>query len=534
MAGLGRFALILGGLLSVVAAQNGALTNDSLPVVDLGYAIHQASISISNQSNTYYNFSNIRYAAPPLGNLRFNATLPPLDNRTAGIQDGSYGNICPQAFASWQIGDLSLNPGASNENEDCLFLDVVVPENVYAQNKAVPVIVWIHGGGYTLGSKYAAGNPTGLLDQSLDAASGGQIWVGINYRLGAFGWLNGETFSKSGTPNVGLYDQRMALEWVQKNIHLFGGDASRVTAMGESAGGGSILHQVTAYGGRKAPFNQAIMQSPAFIPNPLKSQSDSAFRKFLTAANVSTLEEARMLDTSVLQLASKIAQGKAFYGTFTFGPMPDGDFVPDLPGKLLLDGKFDQNLTILAAHNSNEAGHYTPPTATYSDNFTTYIQLYFPAISPETLTYLAETLYPPIFDGSQPYTTPFDRLNLAISHFTFVCSTSWLGHAFNCAIYNYLFSVAPGNHTQDVPYTFFNGAIASVKNDTVAVMMQRYLAGFVENGDPNREGVPDWGTFGGDSRVMNFNQTFVDIEVDEQAVGERCGWWQKALYGDDF
>lgn len=79
-----------------------------------------------------------------------------------------------------------MNPGASNENEDCLFLDLVVPKSVFdnkANKTAVPVIVWIHGGGFTLGSKYAAGNPTGLLDQSLDLNSGGQIWVGINYRV---------------------------------------------------------------------------------------------------------------------------------------------------------------------------------------------------------------------------------------------------------------------------------------------------------------------------------------------------------------
>jgi carboxylesterase type B len=78
---------------------------------------------------------------------------------------------------------LSLNPGASNENEDCLFLDVVVPKSIYGQNESVPVIIWVHGGGFTLGSKYAAGNPTGLLDQSLDTESRGQIWVGINYRV---------------------------------------------------------------------------------------------------------------------------------------------------------------------------------------------------------------------------------------------------------------------------------------------------------------------------------------------------------------
>lgn len=67
----------------------------------------------------------------------------------------------------------------------------------------------------------------------------------MNYRLGAFGWLSGPTLQSNGTANAGLHDQRLALEWIQDNIHLFGGDPNRVTIIGESAGGGSIMHQIT-------------------------------------------------------------------------------------------------------------------------------------------------------------------------------------------------------------------------------------------------------------------------------------------------
>lgn len=127
------------------------------------------------------------------------------------------------------------------ETEDCLLLDVVVPKKVFESNSSAPVLVHIHGGGYVVGSKIYFSDPSYLLAKSSD----NMIVVGINYRLGALGWLAGPSFQKDGTANAGLLDQRMALEWVQQYIHLFGGDKDQVTVMGESAGAGSIVHHVT-------------------------------------------------------------------------------------------------------------------------------------------------------------------------------------------------------------------------------------------------------------------------------------------------
>lgn len=308
--------------------------------------------------------------------------------------------------------------------------------------------------------------------------------------------------------------------------------------MGESAGGGSIMHHITAYGGSKPELNplfrQAIIQSPAFIPIGLKATANSAFASFLSYANVTTLAELRQLDTLTLQNANKLAQSLAFYGTFTFGPAPDGSYVPDLPGKLLLEGRYNKNLKIIAAHNINEAGRYTPPTATNSEDFTTYLKLYFPSISAKNLDYLTGTLFPPVYDGSQPYTTPFDRLKLAIADFTFTCSTRWLAAAYNYTSHNYLFSVPPGNHSQDIPYTFYNGPSATVKNDTLAIVMQRYLTEFGESGNPNRPGLDHWAETGQAGKVLNFNESFIDTRVDIETVNPRCSWWQQALYGNDW
>ena len=181
--------------------------------------------------------------------------------------------------------------------------------------------------------------------------------MSLNYRLGAFGWLSGPTFQQAnGTANAGLHDQRFALEWVQQNIHLFGGDPRRVTVFGESAGGGSIMHQITAYGGKSGPvaFAQAVLQSPAFWPVVSNQQQEQTFNSYLSLLNVSTIEEARELPSSELLAANFKQISLSTYGKYTYGPAVDGDFVPALPGELLLHGQYRKGLKVMVGHNFDE------------------------------------------------------------------------------------------------------------------------------------------------------------------------------------
>lgn len=174
-------------LLGAFVAGACAASNSTGPVVDLPYALYAPKSVVSPDSRTYYNFSNIRYASSPIDALRFQLPRDPPDNRSAGVQDGSYGKICPQAYTPWQSSTAVTAPPGELESEDCLFLDVVVSEDAWRRrgNASLPVLAWIHGGGYQIGAKWGgpATNPLGLLDRSYDGDNEGVIWVGLNYRV---------------------------------------------------------------------------------------------------------------------------------------------------------------------------------------------------------------------------------------------------------------------------------------------------------------------------------------------------------------
>ena len=412
-----------------------------------------------------------------MGELRFAPPLAPTGRNTT-INNGSVGKICPQANPKWELTAAvfdvdyltgqKYNPASDpagkssgiptqdpRSSEDCLFLDVVVPKQIFAKANAsstapgatvsqivdgqiqvstgsppsessgAPVLVWIYGGGYTAGDK-SAYSAAGLIKASqANATSEGLVFVSINYRLGAFGWLSGPTLQSNGTANAGLYDQRLALQWVQDNIHLFGGDPNKVTVIGESAGGGSIMHQITAFGGNKgpAPFQQAIMQSPGFQNVASYYQQEQIFNTYLKLTNVSTVEELRQLPYSTLQMANIVQIGNSTYGEFTFGPVVDGLIAPAIPGKLLLQGSFDKNLKIMVGHNADEGLIFVSPNITDNATLNDYILDAFPTIQPAVANYLETTLYPPNMTngtlGTTGYNDAVGRADLLISESTF-------------------------------------------------------------------------------------------------------------------
>ncbi|EUC41839.1 hypothetical protein COCMIDRAFT_8509 [Bipolaris oryzae ATCC 44560] len=548
-----RVGAATAALLGAVYAQNSS----SLPTVDLGYQVYRASGF--NETGNFYNFSNIRYAAPPVGELRWAPPQAPATNRSA-INNGDESRICPQANGAWgatvtaslvaqALGrpPIPYVPSGANasavvpprdprESEDCLFLDVFVPEDVFesaGKGFGAPVLVWIYGGGYTGGSKNA--NPAGLLAASGNSTNGDVIYVAMNYRLGALGWMGGPSFqSEGGTSNLGLYDQRLALEWVQENIHLFGGDKNRVTVFGESAGGGSIMHQITAYGGSKgpAPFQQAIPQSPGWQPvNSLITQ-ETVYDKYLNLTGATSLAELRALSSDdVIRANAQQIIYDSPYGSYTYGPVVDGDFVPLQPGLLLAQGRFDKDVRVMIGYNADEGAVFTPTSVNTSTALRAQVGQSYANAPQSTIDYIVDTLYPPVFDGSLGYTNDYERGKLIVAESAFTCNTYFLSEAYGNETYVYLFAVPPALHGQDVPYTYYDGGALSdsVRNATVARALQEFITSFAETGVPDAVGVKEFQVYGPNATVLELDITGFE-EVRDRNANARCAWWQKALY----
>ncbi|RZL27228.1 carboxylesterase/lipase family protein [Rhodococcus globerulus] len=270
----------------------------------------------------------IPYARPPVGALRLQAPRPVRPWR--GERNAS-------AFGDASVQNkkgLALAPGKYQpSSEDCLTLNVLAPE--YPSREPLPVMVFIHGGANTIGT-----SATGIYSGRSLVTRGNIVYVSINYRLGALGFLD---FTEFSTPrhhfdaNLGLRDQVAALQWVQRNIAAFGGDPDRVTVFGESAGGTAVT-TLLATPAAKGLFAAAIAESPA--PDLVANQSLSREwgRRFIdilgsdaTPDQALRLTSARELGRAGARLGAEALA--ATPGLHPFGPSVDGDFLPHPPAE---------------------------------------------------------------------------------------------------------------------------------------------------------------------------------------------------------
>ncbi|KAI1463154.1 alpha/beta-hydrolase [Daldinia caldariorum] len=538
-------------LLGFLALANAAKVMQDLPTLKLPWGTWQATVY--EEDDKIYLFRNVRFGAPP---ERFGRPSFP-DEKSDALQTIAQDISCIQLDTSSMKnppgGDKPIGDPRNDdvlETEDCLFLDVYVPVSAFGSDitDLLPVIVWINGGAYAAGSK----NPSGPIASGrsiLNASEYQTIFIEGNYRLGAFGWLAGDYMQQVGQPNAGLYDQALLFEWAQEYVELVKGDKDRVTAWGESAGAGSVLHHLIREDGTKDPlFRTFAIQSPAFQwawDNSPGGTLDTVYRNFSDFAGCGfefDIDCLRKAPEEDLRRANQlIFRSFPLTGLFPVGPAVDGGWV----------NKFWHDIdSAIISHCANESFGFTP-VVTNETEFDQILENFFPGsrLKPQRDAvkeyYNCEELY----DGDF-----YACLSAIVRESSFTCNTRDLFEAYPAESYMMRYSFPQSSvafHASDL-YPLFtknaeeviaalNGSIGEENATLYANLLyglkipeayKNYFASFALTGDPN-EGLlsppyEQWPVANGSSEllsnVMKVSLIF-SLTTDDQNSKSNCSFW---------
>jgi para-nitrobenzyl esterase len=457
-------------------------------------------------------FKGIPYAAPPVGERRWQAPAPAA--AWSGVRDArTFGSKC---WAAAPYGGPVETAGVS---EDCLFVNVWTGASNTAEKR--PVMVWLHGGGFQFGT---GGSP--LFDGTKLAARG-VVLVTLNYRLGVFGYLaRPDLADESGGQSsgmVGLLDQLAALRWVKDNIDRFGGDAGNVTVFGESAGAhavGMLMASPLAAGA----FHKAIGQSGAFWESehgPMRSRA--------AAERMGTELGDRLGATTLAQLRAVPAQRLAAETNWTFATDPGlTNFTPSIDGYVLTEDPYvrfaagrQHDVPLLTGWNVAEGQPFAnralpaQTTAAFTaaatqvfgaGNMERFLQLY-PAGSDAQARESAVTLIGDLVISSQnwAWAAQHQRTGRSPAYvYYFRQQSAYTPAAVHSADLPYVFGNFP------VPNPFFGGAAGApaAQDEALAATVAGYWTNFARTGNPNGAGLPEWPAYAGPgSRVIGLGAT---------------------------
>lgn len=439
-------------------------------------------------------FLGIPFAAPPVGKLRWKPPVPH-EPWSATRKATEKGPACAQ---NSPVG----NKLDESSSEDCLTLNVWTPAAL--KTPSPPVLVWIHGGAFVLGS----GGEDSYDGQLLSEATGAVV-VTINYRLGPFGFLalptlKSEDPAHPSTGGYGLEDQRLALEWVKGNIAAFGGDAQRVTLFGESAGGYSTcMHLVSPPS--KGLFQRAIIESgPCNVATPeaTATKQGEAFLKALSCqAEPDPLACARGKSTAEVMRALPLSNDFLFGKGANWFPVIDGWNLSDDPGKLLAAGSFDKIPIVLGA-NADEATLFFSLAGTMVPDDAAFEALAEALVPSHGKEIVAR--YPRATYGSS-----LRAATTAVGDAAFVCPTRRTARAISAAgadTYLYHFTYAPKEtlfgdlgafHSAEIRYVFGVPSQLLPKPLTdeelrLSASIMGYFSRHAAAGSPSGEGAPAW------------------------------------------
>jgi len=447
-------------------------------------------------------FKGVPYAAPPLG--RFRWRRPQFATPWQGVRQASaFGAECLQK-------PMPGDPAASARafDEDCLFLNVWRP--AADSGEALPVLVWIHGGGFLTG-----GSSAPVFDGSVLARQG-LVVVSMNYRLGRLGFFMHPALTSTGEAepgNYGFLDQLAALQWVRRNIEAFGGDHRQVTIAGESAGGISVMHFLT-WSPARSLFARAVVMSGGgrtyLIANTGATTFASAERAGLAFArsvgimgtDASTLAALRALPAARISSDLGIEALTTKPDTYAGGPILDGTVVITMPGHVL-QRHAAANVPILIGTTSDDLPVLFPPK--------TNPLSFFGANAPA-----AKAVY---FTDHADMTTAINKIAVDMTmheparfvarQMTAAGQPAWL-YRFGYVAESLRPKTAGAAQATELPYLFGTlnaryGRTATPNDRKMADTFMGYVAAFARTGDPNRSGLPPWPRYDtGNSKLMMF------------------------------
>ncbi|KAF7557690.1 hypothetical protein G7Z17_g454 [Cylindrodendrum hubeiense] len=509
----------------------------SIAVVDLGYAKYAGDSLAAGVDQ----FLGMRYARPPIGDLRFRAPQKP--QTEFGIKSAT------------QFGKACIGPGhvpSSSLGEDCLFVNVFKPSNANKRSK-LPVWVYIQGGGYKTNPNTNYNGTKVVVESSRSI-----VFVNFNYRVGPLGFLASQKVKK-GDLNAGLLDQRRLLWWVKEHIAKFGGDPGHVVLHGVSAGGGSISHHLTAYGARDDKlFVAAGLQSPFWPTLRTVAESEFQFDRLVQNTNCADQKDAlACLRSAPLAGLINAAVTSPYPGasilplpTFYWLPVIDGDFVRDHLSNLFGSGKFVK-VPMLITHTTNEGSEfaYNAKTMWEVQNF---LKNSYPKMTAGELVKVAEA-YP--LTAPAPYHNAyFPSASGAYGDRTFTCAGNEVAASVakflsSGRVWNYRFNVQdPVNVVigLGVPHAFDTAAILGVGyggivaesyktvNAAIIPITMKYWISFIRSLDPNiyrAVGAPVWEPWGtGNGKRLKLQTNDVKLEAVPPLLTKRCELW-KTLSG---
>lgn len=464
-------------------------------------------------------FKGIPYAAPPVGELRFRPPAPVAP--WSGVLDAfAYGPSCPQASARPQ--GWSQEPSLS---EDCLYLNVWTFGGAGDGGKR-PVMVWLHGGGYSIGS-----GSWPVYDGAALARRGDVVVVTVNHRLGILGFLDlkeqgGVEFASSG--NAGMLDLVAALNWVHDNIAAFGGDPSNVTIFGES-GGGAKVSTLLAMPAARGLFHRAIVQSGPGLRVRSPEQATELATTVVSGLGIAAGDMRALQALPVEKLSDAHAKlGRA--SVFAFSPVLDDVDLPDHPGSAIKNGTA-ADVPMMIGTNRDEATLFLAMNGGQSASLDGDGLLKKLALLGDAAPAIVDA-----YQTSRPDASPYDVLVAIESDRMMRIPSIELAErklaGGTAPVFMYLFRWASGPlrsaHGFEIAFAFDNARPpvmpASEGRQALAERMSEAWIAFARNGRPDHAGIPRWPAYSTDERqTMIFDRGEACVERDPCGA-DRAAW----------